>query len=50
MYDSTHSLRFIPDTYSTVFGIGGSALCRGMKLRRWMKVSALRKPCLRYEN
>ena len=54
MYDSTHSLRFIPDTYFTVFGIGGTTLCRGMKVRRWLTggvnhvVGTGRKACVRY--
>ena len=34
LYYPRHSLRFIPDTYFTVFGIGGTTLCRGMKVGR----------------
>ena len=54
MYYPRHSLRFIPDTYFTVFGIGGTTLCRGMKVRRWLTggvnhvVGTGRKACVRY--
>jgi hypothetical protein len=54
LYYPRHSLRFIPDTYFTVFGIGGTTLCRGMKVRRWLTggvnhvVGTGRKACVRY--
>ena len=54
MYYPRHSLRFIPDTYFTVFGIGGTTLCRGMKVRRWLTggvnhvIGTGRKACVRY--
>ena len=40
MHVLKHYFHCIPDTYFTVFGAGGTTLCRGVKIEKWIALGA----------
>jgi hypothetical protein len=46
MHVLKHCFHCIPNTYFTVFGTGGTTLCHGMKIEKWIALGG--KPCARY--